>query len=139
MEKMEKKYKGSCNCGNIRYEVTGPLSDITGCHCGQCRKQTGLYYAAVHVENENFDLQSESTLSWYRASDEAQRGFCNNCGSSLFWRPNTHSHTSILAGTFDDDIPSIFAKHIYCNDKASFYTLTDGVPQFDNNGNPFKV
>lgn len=133
---MSESYTGSCNCGGVRYGVTGELSDIIVCHCGQCRKQTGLYYATIQIENENFHLHSDTTLSWYPSSDKAERGFCHRCGSALFWRPLTHSHISILAGTLEGDIPSVFAKHIYCNDKANFYKILDDAPQFDHTGNP---
>ena len=36
--------KGSCLCGKITLEVTGPMRDVLACHCSQCRKQTGSYY-----------------------------------------------------------------------------------------------
>lgn len=132
---MNNIYKGSCNCGGVRYEVRGKLGNIIACHCGQCRKQTGLHYATIQVAFEKFKFVCQDTLVWYRSSDIASRGFCHKCGSSLFWQPESKSHISILAGSFDDDIPSTFGKHIYCNNKAGFYELNDNVPKYDDVGN----
>jgi hypothetical protein len=32
---------GSCLCGAVAFEITGPLRSVIACHCHQCRKQTG--------------------------------------------------------------------------------------------------
>ena len=34
---------GSCLCGAVAFEITGPLRPVIACHCHQCRKQTGTY------------------------------------------------------------------------------------------------
>ncbi|WP_442475962.1 GFA family protein [Roseovarius litorisediminis] len=39
--------RGSCQCGAVRYEVAGPLRQVVGCHCSQCRKTSGHYVAAT--------------------------------------------------------------------------------------------
>ena len=38
---------GSCLCGEVAYEVTGPLRPVVNCHCLQCRKTTGHFMAAT--------------------------------------------------------------------------------------------
>ena len=37
---------GGCLCGQIRYQLSGPLADIQLCHCSQCRKAQGSAFAA---------------------------------------------------------------------------------------------
>ncbi|MFT6138608.1 MAG: hypothetical protein ACJAUJ_001703, partial [Salibacteraceae bacterium] len=32
------KNTGSCLCGGIQYEISGPLTDVLNCHCSMCRK-----------------------------------------------------------------------------------------------------
>ena len=83
---MGKITRGSCNCGSVRWEAEGELRGIIACHCGQCRKQTGSYYAATNVPDEKLTLISEATLKWYQSSDDAKRGFCSECGSAMFWK-----------------------------------------------------
>ena len=121
---------GSCNCGAVKYSVTGPLRDVIACHCGQCRKQTGHYFAATQAANSDLTIEDSGTLKWYAASDEAKRGFCGECGSALFWRRNDTDTTSILAGTLDGDAGGIkMVRHIFVADKGAYYDLDDGLPQ----------
>lgn len=123
-------HKGGCLCGAVRYEVTGPLRDVIFCHCSQCRRQTGLYYAATAAATQDLALTSDHALAWYAASDHARRGFCSQCGSALFWRPNSGSHVAILAGSLDD--PSVLKaqSHICTDGRPDFYDLCDGLPQY---------
>ena len=121
---------GSCNCGAVKYSVTGPLREVIACHCGQCRKQTGHYFAATQAANSDLTIEDSSTLKWYAASDEAKRGFCSECGSALFWRRNDADTTSILDGTLDGDAGGIkMQKHIFVADKGDYYDIDDGLPQ----------
>ncbi len=120
---------GGCNCGGVTFKVTGPLRDVIACHCGQCRKQTGLYYAATEVADDSLEVSDSGTLAWYRASDEAGRGFCNRCGSALFWKNNDSTKTSILAGSLDLPSNLTLTKHIFVADKGDFYRITDALPQ----------
>ncbi len=75
-------------CAAVRYRVTGPLRDVVGCHCSQCRRMTGHFMAATAARLADFALLADTTLRWYAASAEARRGFCAACGSTLFWAGN---------------------------------------------------
>lgn len=75
-------HAGGCLCGAVRYLAQGPLRDVIFCHCSQCRRQTGLFYAATAVPVAALVLQPSEALTWYAASDHAKRGFCRNCGSA---------------------------------------------------------
>jgi hypothetical protein len=43
--KVKNLVTGSCLCGAVRYEVEGPATEVTHCHCGMCRKQHGAAFA----------------------------------------------------------------------------------------------
>jgi len=92
---------GSCLCGEVTYEVTGPLRNVVACHCIQCRKTTGHFMAASKASHEDFKLTNEVGLKWYRASDIASRGFCKTCGATLFWQHDDETAISFSAGTLD--------------------------------------
>ena len=126
-------HTGSCLCGAVRLQTTGPRAAVVFCHCSQCRKQTGLHYAATDVDLEQLQLEGEEHVRWYRSSDSARRGFCSNCGSALFWQSDGADYISIMAGAFDMPADLKPGCHIYCSDKADFYTLTDDLPKFDGN------
>ena len=119
----ETTVKGSCLCGSVRYEVTGSVQDITACHCTQCRKQTGHYWASTGYALSDFNMVSEEGLKWYRASDIASRGFCAKCGSTLFWKPNGEERISFSAGTIDEHSGLKLNKHIFTDDKGDYYEI----------------
>jgi hypothetical protein len=116
-----KKHTGSCMCGSVQYELDGDLREVIACHCRQCRKSSGHYSAATATSPEHFKLLVSEGLKWYRASDSAQRGFCGNCGSSLFWKPDHKNHISIFAGTIDGRTDLNLASHIYTHEKGDYY------------------
>ena len=126
--------RGSCECGEVIFSVTGPLSPTVACHCSQCRKTSGHYWAATEVPSTHLRLIKDRGLKWYRSSDQARRGFCFGCGSSLFWEADGEGTAAIGAGTLDD-LPSgatTFAKHIFMADKGTYYDVVDGLPQSES-------
>ena len=60
---------GSCLCGAVAFEITGPLRPVIACHCHRCCKQTGTYMSSTAVKNEQFRLSETRGLRWYRSSD----------------------------------------------------------------------
>jgi len=121
--------KGSCNCGGVTYTVEGNLRDVVACHCNQCRKQTGHYFAATKTPDENLVIYGGDSLKWYQSSENAKRGFCVECGSALFWKNGDDPHTSILAGSIDGETNLKLAEHIFVADKGDYYEINDGLPQ----------
>ncbi len=120
---------GSCLCGGVAFTVSGPLRPIIACHCGQCRKQTGSFVAATQARAEDIVFSSAEPLRWFASSMEAERGFCSQCGSALFWRPQGRSTISIYAGALDGITGLAIEKHIFVADKPDWYEITDGKPQ----------
>ena len=124
---MSETYSGSCNCGKVTYKVEGPLRGVVACHCSQCRKQSGHYYAATSASDHDLTISGENNITWYEASDDARRGFCRHCGSALFWKANGEDKTSILAGSLEDGHNLQLLLHIFAADKGAYYELNDGV------------
>lgn len=128
---MSASNSGSCNCGSVKFKTNGSLRGVVYCHCSQCRKQTGLFYAATDIEDENIQVSGLDKVTWYAASDFARRGFCSVCGSALFWKRNDSSKISIMAGAFENPSELRSECHIFVADKGDFYEICDGLPQFD--------
>ena len=70
-------------------------------------------------------------LAWYKTSDTARRGFCRLCGAGLFWEPFDLDATGIVAGTLDGPTGLQTIGHIFVGEKADFYEINDGLPQFE--------
>ena len=123
-------HPGSCLCGAVRYEVRGPLRDSIACHCSQCRKTSGHYWSATRARTADLHLLEDRGLRWFRSSISATRGFCQHCGSSLFWRPEGADTTSIGSGTLDKTAGMTTLCHIFVAGKGDYVEIAPGVPQW---------
>ncbi len=122
---------GGCHCGDVRYRVAGPLRQVVGCHCRQCRKQTGHYLAATGTRVKYLEMTEDRGLKWYRASNTARRGFCGTCGSTLFWQADGADQIAIAAGSLDGDTGLAITAHVFVADKGDYYEIADGLPQHE--------
>ena len=122
---------GSCLCGAVSYTVSAPLEDIHACHCSQCRKQSGHFVAAASAPRSALALKGVDAITWFSSSPGIRRGFCQFCGSHLFWEQEGASSVSINLGALDGETGLTLAHHIFCADKGDYYELTDRLPQHD--------
>jgi hypothetical protein len=129
----EPRATGRCLCGAVSYEVRGPLRDVLLCHCVECRRANGYLGAYSATLTEHLVLVDGEALRWVASPEsdhEAQRGFCSECGSSLFWRAQGGDRTSIAAGTLDRPTGLRIAGHIYTHGAGDYDELPeDGVPR----------
>jgi len=122
-------HTGSCLCGAVRYEVRGPLRDVLLCHCGMCRKTHGHIGAYSAAPREALSIVEDRGLAWHRSSNVAQRGFCRECGATLFWQGDDRPMTSIAAGTLDAPTGLKTVLQIYVNHAGDYYEIDERIPQ----------
>lgn len=93
---------GRCCCGGTKYRVREGLRDVVNCHCERCRRITGHFMAASGCELSVFEMVDDGTLRWYEPAEGVFYGFCETCGSTLFWKTDAKpGWISICAGTLD--------------------------------------
>jgi len=131
--------QGGCLCGAVRFRTRGELRGVVYCHCSQCRRQTGHYYAATDVEDSRLEVEGAEAITWYTASDFARRGFCRNCGSALFWKRNGSEKTSIMAGSFDQPSGLRGEAHIFVANKGDYYEINDELPRYERSSSSIPV
>ncbi|MEK1890193.1 MAG: GFA family protein [Phyllobacterium sp.] len=131
---MAEMHSGSCLCGRVRFEARGELRGVVYCHCSQCRKQSGHFYAATNVQDDAISISGEENVTWYEASDFARRGFCKSCGSVLFWKHRDLDHISVMAGAFDQPSSLKGECHIFVADKGDYYAIDDELPKYEKSG-----
>lgn len=122
-------HSGSCLCGAVRVEVAGELAAADACHCSQCRKQSGHYFASTNVPRAALTIHGENSISWYASSEKVRRGFCSVCGSWLFWDPLFRDSIAVAMGLFDTPTGTRLRGHIFVADKGDYYDIADGLPQ----------
>lgn len=110
---------GGCLCGAIRYKVSGPVLDTNFCHCRMCQRFTGSPVSAGSVYASDALVITKGAPKYYRSSPFAERGFCETCGSSLFYRPTLPAVTPdwenwilVFTGTLDNPVPNAPTWHL---------------------------
>ena len=118
--------EGSCLCGAITFSASAPSRDPAACHCSQCRKSSGHYWASVQIDDDLLAISGE--VRWYASSENARRGFCPVCGSFLFWKSDSDTDTGVSLGALDGATGLTLKRHIFTADKGDYYQITDNVP-----------
>lgn len=122
-------HTGSCLCGAVRFEVSAALHPPDACHCTQCRKQSGHYWASTDVLRSDATIHGADALTWFQSSEKVRRGFCSRCGSALFWDAMQRDRIAIAMGAFDRPTGVKLGLHIFVADKGDYYDIGDGVQQ----------
>lgn len=124
---MSEPITGGCLCGACAYTTTAEPLDVRACHCKLCQKATGApLYARVRVPGETLTISGP--VGWYPSSTTLLRGFCPNCGTSLFSKRTEGGSIGLLMGSLDD--PDRFRPdmHIWVSKKQAWLTLCDDLP-----------
>ena len=117
---------GGCLCGAVRFEVLGPLRDVVLCHCGECRRWGGHVTAMTAAQAGHLRFATDSGLRWIdspQSAARAQRGFCGECGASLFWDAPDRETISIAAGVLDEPTGLRTTSQIYTEDAGDYYEI----------------
>ncbi|MFJ2989530.1 GFA family protein [Collimonas sp. NPDC087041] len=73
------KYKGSCHCGKIAFEVEGELDSALACNCSICSRKGSLLW---FVPRDNLHLLTEAgDVAEYTFNKHViKHRFCRTCG-----------------------------------------------------------
>lgn len=118
------KGTGNCLCGSIHFTANNINNNVGACHCSMCRKWVGGPLMFVNC-GEDVSFEGEDNISVLNSSDWAERGFCQKCGSPLFYRLKQGKQYMIPAGLFDDQELFVFDRQLFIDKKPSFYSFAD--------------
>ncbi|MBI1243978.1 MAG: GFA family protein [Alphaproteobacteria bacterium] len=132
--------KGSCACGEVRYEISGVLvGPITYCHCWRCRKHSGSSFgttAGVRASEFRIVAGQERLSSW-KSSPGIDRFFAGCCGSPIYKRnAETPEMLGFRLGTLDTDPKEVGTLHFQAGSKAPWFAITDSLT-CESGGPPF--
>ncbi|MGB3739193.1 MAG: GFA family protein [Pontixanthobacter sp.] len=118
--------EGSCLCGAVQVALREPKPAIDICHCDMCRRWNGMYFGGVG--GASFDIEGGDAVGVFQSSDWAERAFCRDCGSHLYFRFLPADNYSFLAGLFD--LPAAFEieQQIFYDQKPGWYDLAQQTP-----------
>lgn len=118
------KKTGSCLCGavTLTLEVEEPVFDA--CHCGMCRRWAGGPGMGVHA-TKGLTFTGEEAITTYSSSAWAERGFCKQCGTHLFYRLKNGSFCNVTLGILDGVDDFTFKTQIYVDCKPPSYAFAN--------------
>ena len=125
----EVRATGRCLCGAVRYEVTGTLRDVVECHCEMCRRTHGHIGAYTATPKDGLRITEARGLKWYQSSENARRGFCGECGGTMFFEPQTKNYMAIAAGTLDAPTGLKTVVQIHVNSAGDYYKIDESIRQ----------
>jgi hypothetical protein len=127
-------HRGGCLCQRVTYEIVGELTDVLNCHCSMCRKlHAAAFRTRAKVNAKDWrTLSGEQFIKFYESSPGERKGFCSECGSSLFTKFDANPDVlGFPLGTLDTD-PGVKAmRHVFVGSKAPWFDITDDLPQHD--------
>jgi hypothetical protein len=126
--------EGGCECGSVRYEVDGAITDLSHCHCAQCRRLHGAAFASFGgiVRDKFRYLSGASDVESYASSETSDRKFCRKCGSNILvdFKPEPEV-LYLTMGTVDGQPDCPPGYHQFVGSKAPWYEIHDEMPQHD--------
>jgi hypothetical protein len=97
---------GGCQCGAVRYLLTGSSSGSNICHCRMCQKAGGgpfMAFTGGPVSGLSF---TRGAPTYFASSNLVERGFCSTCGTPLTYFLRGRDRIAVTIGTLDhsDDV-----------------------------------
>ncbi len=118
---------GGCLCGAVRFTAQDVPDTIGVCHCEMCRRWTGSALVGVSVPANMVDWQGAEHIRRRQTSPWAQRAWCAECGTGLYFEVTIDSpykgKLEIPLGVFDDPNGFTMTNEIYIDHKPDSYAF----------------
>ena len=114
--------KGSCLCGSVKLSATAAKRHIGACHCNMCRTWGGGPLLAFSA-GTTLEIEGQDHIARYASSDWAERGFCKNCGTHLFYFLKHAGTYTCPAGLFPETADFDFTNEIFVDEKPANYAF----------------
>lgn len=116
--------KGSCLCGKVSFSAKAASAHTGACHCGMCVKWGGGALLAVDCGTD-VHFEGEEHIKRFNSSDWAERGFCTQCGTHLFYHLKGAGQYMVPAGLFDDQSNFQMDHQIFIDKKPAHYSFAN--------------
>ena len=85
---MKHSLQGSCQCGEVHYQIKGEPLLLYLCHCTEYQKQSGSGFGmSMWIQNDDFEILKGSLKHFQRIVDcggNIKCFFCGNCGVRIY-------------------------------------------------------
>ena len=115
---------GACACGAVSIVAEQASDKLGACHCRACRRWGGGPLLTVSCGSE-VEFTGSEHIGVFDSSDWAERGFCQRCGSHLYYRLKHSGHHEMPAGLFDDSDDLQFDHQVFVDQRPSYYQFAN--------------
>jgi hypothetical protein len=115
--------EGQCHCGGVKVSVPAEAFGVVACHCGDCQRLHGNYFAMLAVPTAAVQWSGEMPPQWYESSGQARRSHCPRCGSRLAKVAAPGERTLLSVGLFPPDLPRRIRKQVWTESHPAWYDL----------------
>ncbi len=135
MDNIQYPIKGSCQCGEVTYELLAPPLMVAACHCKECQKlSTSAFSITAMVNTDSVKFKGEMK-DWSRNSDSGNISaakFCPSCGNRIYhFNPNEPDKIKLKPSNLSDTRIINPTVHVWVSEKQDWFQIPDGVKTFD--------
>ncbi len=125
---------GRCLCGEVQFTAMLPSKWVAHCHCTMCQRSSGSAFVTwVGLDADQCRIEDpRGHLTWYRSSDQGERGFCSCCGSTLFFRSERWAgELHVTLANFVGPVDQPPQAHVFWDTHVAWVKLDekDGLPR----------
>ncbi|EDM28378.1 Glutathione-dependent formaldehyde-activating, GFA [Lentisphaera araneosa HTCC2155] len=113
---------GQCLCGAVKIHAKSMSNDVGACHCEMCRKWAGAPYLGVDCK-DSVKFDGTENIKIFNSSEWAERGFCSECSTHLFYHLKKNDQFIVPIGLFDNQMELNFDHEIFIDSKPDYYSF----------------
>ena len=116
--------RGQCLCGAVKITAGHAGNSVGACHCNMCRRWGGGPFMEVDC-GPDVSFEGDENVSVFDSSAWAERGFCRECGTHLFYRLKASGQHMVPVGIFDGEDKLVFRSQVFIDEKPAFYSFAE--------------
>ncbi len=134
---MTDQYQIQCDCGSVKFSLSGEPVVRGVCHCEDCRELLKIPYHSVTAwQQDQVDVvDSAGALQAYQhPTKRMQRFFCGNCGETLFnsnakdWRVVSQL---LIRKCYGNELPAALSPKMHFFYRERIVDIADELPKKD--------
>ena len=121
--------QGQCLCGKVTITARSASNDVGACHCKMCRRWGGGPFMEIDC-GADVEIGGEENVAVFDSSEWAERGFCQSCGTHLFYRLKGNRQHMVPVGLFEDSASLAFKGQVFIDEKPNYYEFANQTKNF---------
>ena len=128
---------GACLCGAVAFSVEPPTLGSAHCHCPYCRRAHGAPLVTWLVAEEaRFTVErGADTVKWHQSSEQSRRGFCRECGTTMFFASTLcPGEIHIAYGALLSPADRLPKAHVFTEHRVAWFDFNDALAHYRGDG-----